>query len=684
MIQWLNPLLLLGLGGAIVPLVIHLIQRKRAPQHEFPAVQLLLSARRRIKKRIQLRHILVMLLRILFILLLAAALARPYLRYEQGLGLTENPTACLIVLDDTLSMRYRPGATGESMFDRARQSAREVLQQLREFDRARVITFSGQPVGPSRFTGEHDVLEEPIGEKTAGFGGGSAADVLDRARRVLADAELEEKRLVVLSDLTRSSWKQNDFDRLGQVDTSVRVPDLWEGGPPPANRRIQGAEWNAEEGRLTVEFNVTIDGEPEPTDTPVKLFVGKDRRAAKALAAGRQPDKFRLEAELDGREFTGRVELPEDGLPADNVHHLAGRSGVGLRTLLVDGDPRESIYSSESFYLDLALGGGEAGLRNQTIPRDALTEEDLRNYDCVILANVPAEFLPPQNRLSRYVREGGALWFILGDQNRAGALRRKAGRVLPALPRQMQGVEADRGDAVHLLTGSLSHRIFDALEPRWRTRFGRANFRRWWLTQPRPNSRTLMRLQGDVPILMERNAGDGRVLLMTSALDRDWNDLCIQPVFVPFVHQTIQYMTGSLGMAESRSLMVGEAFRQTVPGQVPHLYVRSPDSDRWQQVPTRPSDGESQLVYEGTPTPGVYAVARQEDGAGRVGTFAVNIDPADGNLRRLPRAVVDKRLVESAGGAEREGGRAAGRPLWALLLWAALAVLLIESILARR
>src|SRR5690606_15246282 len=55
--------------------------------------------------------------------------------------------------------------------------------------------------------------------------------------------------------------------------------------------------------------------------------------------------------------------------------------------------------------------------------------------------------------------------------------------------------------------------------------------------------RILINLQDGTPLLIERSLGAGRMLLLTAPLDRDWNDLATQPLFVRFVAETARYLT---------------------------------------------------------------------------------------------------------------------------------------------
>jgi hypothetical protein len=78
-LTFLHPAFLLGALATAVPIVIHLIYRRRALVHRFPAVRFLLLADRRTARKFRLHQWLLLLLRVLAILLLVFLLARPRL-----------------------------------------------------------------------------------------------------------------------------------------------------------------------------------------------------------------------------------------------------------------------------------------------------------------------------------------------------------------------------------------------------------------------------------------------------------------------------------------------------------------------------------------------------------------------------------------------------------------------------
>lgn len=75
----LHPALLAGLGLALIPVLLHLLLRAKPKRLVFPALRLIRQNRRQNVRRMQLRHLWLLLLRILVIVLIVTALSRPSL-----------------------------------------------------------------------------------------------------------------------------------------------------------------------------------------------------------------------------------------------------------------------------------------------------------------------------------------------------------------------------------------------------------------------------------------------------------------------------------------------------------------------------------------------------------------------------------------------------------------------------
>src|SRR5260221_13775844 len=129
MFQFAHPSYLWGLRAVALPIIVPLFNQRRPRPLAFGAIEFVLRSQRQKARRLRLRQILLLALRCPLIAAVALALSRPSLRPKGVLaGQTSGPQATALVLDASLSMRYRIGS--KTLFERARPEGLPPLARL--------------------------------------------------------------------------------------------------------------------------------------------------------------------------------------------------------------------------------------------------------------------------------------------------------------------------------------------------------------------------------------------------------------------------------------------------------------------------------------------------------------------------------------------------------------------------
>src|SRR5580704_11885652 len=125
------PLLLGSLALIGIPVLIHLIMRRKPKTLPFPAFRFLVKRHRTNLRKLRLRHLLLLALRVLILAALCLALARPRV-FSEGLGLGgDRPVAAVLVFDTSYSMEYTITG-GQSRLEEAKKRGLELLDELPE------------------------------------------------------------------------------------------------------------------------------------------------------------------------------------------------------------------------------------------------------------------------------------------------------------------------------------------------------------------------------------------------------------------------------------------------------------------------------------------------------------------------------------------------------------------------
>lgn len=712
--NFLNPLFLIGLAAAALPVIIHLINRRRAVRRRFPAVEFLRRSQKQLARALKVRQRLLLALRVAALLLLPLAMARPYLLGEGEQGAADRlPAGVVFVIDDSASMGWGDGA----LWARAVERASERLDALRPWDKAALVFASRWPQSGADDDGAVLALTDDLGELREALArrqpsprGTDLVGGLRAAGELLAGVEVPRKRIVLVTDRQASGL---DLEALpaGGFGAPVELLDVRDPEVGP-NLAIVDARYTQKSTGARPEFEIeaTVQnfGASDARGVEVRLVIEGEPLGAGLLDVPAGKSATKRFTHRFTRKGLHRAELRlasgADPLEADNVRYLPIQLAQKVRALLVNGDPRSVPYQDELFYLERALNPGrssESVIVTDVTAVEGLAAHPFEDYDVVVLANVEKIPRASVGALTRFVEGGGGLLFVVGDNVKAEAYNSLFGALLPKPLRGFkQLAERDDPDAplkvARIGQVDESHPIFRVFALPGGETLHSVSTWSYMLVEPTPDgeSRVLASWSDGAPMLVERRAGEGRVVLMTTTADRGWTDLPIRTAFLPLTRRLVQHLArrGSSGGAGGGAV-VGERV-EVEPGDVEggRYELRDPEGGRVVLAPESAEAG-APLVYVPR-LPGHYAVLRSSSAPGSEPqeveglAFAANLPVSESDLTEVSAEAFAGALQEAAGG-EGAGGAVVDRPeervgAWSVLLFLVTLVLLSETILGTR
>lgn len=668
--QFLAPLFLAALAAVAVPLVLHLIQREKKEAEPFPSLMFLRQIPHRSTRRRRLRDLPLLALRILALVLIAVAFSRPLLERDASGRVAEGGAREVVLL---LDRSYSMGL--ESRWAAAQRAALAEVAALGPADRMSVIAFDAAAAVLAQPTADAARLRSLIEAVQPGSGTTRYDPAIRLATNLLAASDRPRRELVLVSDLQRAGLGDGMEAKL-PAGTEVRSSPL--PGSGAANLAVAGVTFRRErfEGqeRVTATARIVNTSDVAVQGAPVTLELdGRVVRTEPVSVAAHAAATLSLPPFTLSRPLRGTVSVPADALAADDSHAFALAPGEALSVLALDAGRGESLYLGRALEV-----GGEPGFAVREQRGAAIG--DLRGVDVVVLNGVAAPGADAVRRLRAFVEQGGGLVVVLGPGSGVGG-------ALDALLPGTIGQLADRtqGGGASLGYLDLEHPVFEVFRAPRSGDLSAARFYRYRPVQARADSAVsvLARFDDGSIALAERRLGRGRVLVWASTLDREWNDLAVQPVYVPFVHRLLRHAAGFEPPRAART--VGEVVDARAAAAATadvELLVTSPDGAR------RPlAAGERALPLEQR---GFYTV-RATGGDAVLATIAANVDVAESELSALePAAFAASVHTPGEAGpvlaaasvtlAERERRQS----LWWYLLAGAVALLALETALSNR
>jgi aerotolerance regulator-like protein/VWA domain-containing protein len=625
-LSFLNPAFLWGALAASIPVIIHLINRRRARTVRFPAVKFVLRSERRVARKYRVKQWLLLALRTLILFLLTTALAEPVLQPNVGdLAEINQTRAVVLILDNSMSMAYQ--AAGTHSWELAKEAAGLVLQELRPQDQGALLPLVAAGEPPQALSGDRVWLIQRVGELTQTYQAGDLIDSLQRAYTLLKTSDAAKKEIVVITDRTRVPWVGVEPATLRTIDPQVQMTVI-SVGPAGALDNTTVREVRLDQQaivagvRTKLTANVTNYGTEDRKQVPVRLLVdGKtlDQRLLDLPKRTTTGVAFDIGFDQPGyRE--GMITLGGDALPVDDQFYFAVPVRKALRVLLIDGDPRTTLVASETFYLMNALNPERASRLGPIQPRVVPVEEAERlrlgDFDIIVLANVRNLSQDLRARLMDFANQGGGLWWFLGHHVDPVVYNRSLFDVPTRLLPARLGPPLDRPEAhpVTLQIQAGGHPLFKPFGDKGQDALAGVRVRRLISTETTslpPSSRVLLALPDGRPLLLEGTAGKARVLLFTSTADVDWNELAVTTGYLPLIQMGMTYLAGRDAperLAVDVRLPQPLTFKLAEPQKEALITVVDPQGKETRLFPQE-REGQVQAESPATQVPGFYRVS---------------------------------------------------------------------------
>jgi hypothetical protein len=471
-------------------------------------------------------------------------------------------------------------------------------------------------------------------------------------------------RVVVLTDMAQAAFEAPaDLEVSGNARANLEVVDVLDDASTDArkNRAITALENVHVPGQAprTVEFRARIqvfagqgDRDLQPAEITLRhkdedLFAG-----SVDLVSGTIVDKVIRHSFVQPGHLPVELVLERDVLAEDDHRFSYVDVRRQVRTLVVDGAPSGVPKEDEVYYLERALAAGAADqLPPRVITSDDLSRADLSGYDVVFLAGVASFSRSDGARLAEFVEKGGGLLISATEEMDAELYNAELGRVLPRTFRFMKVVAPEEmrtpgkissdvgsGGVVTMANPLLDHPIMEIFRGDALTGLLSTRTAAYLLLQPggQKEMSVLIEHSDGQPALIEHKAGRGRVVVLTTSIDRDLSDFPIRPAFVPLMRQLVLHLGNALSKPDLRRTVVGERREIAVPEGATRMLVRTPSGGEttWET----PELATGHVTFSDTSIPGHYEVQAAFAGPPETiesESFAVNVDTRESDLRPL-------------------------------------------------
>ena len=628
---FLNPAILFGLAAATIPIIIHLLNLRKLKKIDFSTLIFLKELQKNKIRRVKLKQWLLLALRVLIILLIVTAFARPTLEGISIGGTTSAAkTTALLILDDSFSMSVVD--QNGSYINQAKQIIKELLTNLEEGDEAGLILVSGDIEGEVAVTTNINSVVEKLKNINISNASGTINSALIEASNLILESKNFNKEIYLLSDFQkdRIAIEQNLTNLSQALNERVRLFSFDFSGKKVYNIGISKLKVITKifEINKPISFEATVTNYSDQTvnNLVVSLFVGGKRSAQKSIDLVLNEAKIvQLEGTTNENGFVDIiVQIEDDEVSVDNKRFSTIFIPKKISVLLL----YDKFNNIRFVKLALQSAAHNGNLELYEKPLNKLSTIKLNNYDAVII--IGSKVIDRSDDLRKYLADGGGLIIfpsskpeLIGFREILASLKLPQAKDLIFNSEQInKTVDFEKVDYDHPLLQNI-------FRDEQKKEIESPIIQNYYKISPMGKGISIITLLDGSSFLSEYDFGRGKIFVFNVSPVLEWSDFPIKSIFAPLIYKSVIYLS-----AEDRSeaeYIVGEQLNINISRRtLPVIKVVRPD--RSEDLINLNGNDSDFLNYSKTYLSGNYTIY---SGVDLLETISVNTDQLESSVKYI-------------------------------------------------
>jgi len=562
---FIKPVILAALSLALIPIILHLFAKAKMKNVYFPALLFLTGSKKSSLRKITLRQLIVLLLRTAIIIALVTACAQPFIKRSiMPFLINDSGKAIHIVIDNSSSMSF--AFSGRQSIKSGINAAYNIIDNSGKNDVIVVETLCGdtflsnleldKPTLKHRLNSIHPLRCHP------GFG-----TIINRSIYSLLDTALPDRNLVFISD-----FQKNQFDNAAIHRAEKPISMYLLSTTPrrkPSNYFIYDVTpplfpLSGEENSFC--FSIHTNG-VFTDDIVAAIYIDGAKRGEKSVSGLSKNEKtcFPITLGASGRHY-GWISIAGDQYTGDNVFYFLFDVKSEINAGIISDPSNKTDFNKNDYYIIKAVksfsreSDSSGPVRINFLSKPSHISENISKYNVIIIPD--RKYLDRASilKLVNYVKNGGGLFIVGGDSPKwnddffiDAFFNGEIKKIL--FPNNNQtGIMIQTPahiDTLHPLFGFLPD---DAVKSFMNTRF--SNFTNYKIVSPNISAPAL--LGDDIPLIMQKYIGAGNMVFLNTDLSPDKSNFPLKPCFVPFVFNSIRYISNSNSMKNNENTLVND------------------------------------------------------------------------------------------------------------------------------
>ena len=628
---FLNPAVLFGLLAASIPVLIHLLNLRKLKRIEFSTLAFLKELQKNKIRKIKLKQWLLLVLRVLIILFLVTAFARPTLKGVAIGGTTSAAkTTAVFILDNTSSMSVVDSKG--SYLNQAKATIKQILRLMQDGDEVALILTGDPNNNDVKTTSNLGKFQKQVDAVKISDVSGLLNNAIVKAAKVLSKSNNFNKEIYLLTDFQAGRLAdQNSQSDLGEIlNDRVRLYSFNYSGKKVFNIGIDDIKLNTQifEKDKPLDFNVTVTNYSDQSvnNLVVSLFIEGERSAQQSVSLNPGESKIlTLQAPVKQTGYVdGYAEIEDDEILQDDRRFISFYIPKEIPVIIFTDNPGDSRF------VDLALSAAGRGQTLLVTEKNLsqLNSTNLSQYDVVII--IGSESISNYDLLNSYLNSGGKVLLMPGSKSTIqnfGNITKGLG--IPS-PTVVVGKEGSTINPVNFDKVDFNHPVFqDIFSSKEKKNVESPEIYYHFKVSTEGKGANVISLTDGSSFLSEYKTGKGKIFLFNTAPVLSWSNFPLKNLFAPLITKSIFYLSSKDN--SSNQLIAGNPVEINLQNNSsPQLRIEepayptgSPDNNE-DYIDLGKQTNKNFITYNNTNVVGNYKVYA---GANLVDEFSVNADP---------------------------------------------------------
>jgi hypothetical protein len=687
---FLNPAILFGLFAAAIPIVLHFLNLRKLKKIEFSTLAFLKELQKTKIRRIKFKQWLLLLLRILIIVLLVMAFARPVLKSITIGDNSATKTTAIILIDNTFSMSV-VGNEG-SFLNKAKQIAKNLLSNFQQGDEVVILPFyagnNELPVATTNFI----ETKKSIDNIEISYISHTINSALTNAVKLLNENKSFNKEIYLITDfqkgrLYNSSSELSNFG--STLSAGTRMFLIYIGSKNIMNLGIESVILNNqifEKGKLiSISTKIKNYSEHIVNNNVVSLLINGKRSAQQNVAfTSGEIKEISFETTLQDTGLVEiSVELEDDDLLYDNKRFATVFVPHNI-SLLALYDKADDLK-----FIKLALGIPNSKFNYKEYSINQISSLNVNDYSAIIVSGTDG--FNSYDKIKGYLAKGGNVILLPGSQSLITTYQNLCNALGVAVPTSLIGKISGKDLVSQFGRIDYQHPLLrDLFQDNKKLQIQSPDIFAYYRLPSNQKSKNIISLIDNSLFLSEFKIDKGKVLLFNSPMVLGWNDLALKSVFAPLINKLIIYCAAKI--KDDSNYVAGDEITADISGSISHqIEIETPNLNK-EYFSTDSLTNKNYFHYKAADQIGIYKIW---NGKKLLDYFSINHDPCESKIEKCTDSEF-KDYTEQIGyigsiyslSADTDFGKMIyqfrfGTELWKYYLVMVLLLAIVESLISR-